>query len=170
VNVHVQKKAYIYWQHGKDQVGDVATYSNDAIADIFIAQDRRSNPSKYQLMYGKAQQAGFITNFRDILVQNDVFKDVELTADPAISKANDVLISLYFKSTRVADIENNYQIMLTMEMKITSGKSTFTRTYMADSDKGTLFNGKSYNEQIIDVSEKMIKQLMSGIKNWSHTN
>src|SRR5579862_1820954 len=144
VSIHVPKTAYLYWQHGLEQNGEIPSFNNnDIIVSLIDAQDRKNNPSKYHLSYGKAQQASFITSFRDVLMEHHMFNDVEIITNPNQVKASGVLIDLKFKSTRVSGFERNYKITLTVEMKIKSGKSTFTRTYMTESDEGTFFNGKS---------------------------
>jgi hypothetical protein len=169
--VHLPQNAYLYWQRGQVQAGDTPSYHGEGVgglvASMIEAEDRKNNPSKYHLTYGKAQQAAFITNFRDVLVDHRVFKHVEIITNPAQAKADGVLMTINFKSTRVSGFERNYKITLTVEMKIKSKQSTFTRTYLTESDEGSLFNGKSYNEQTTDASQQMINQLMKGINQWA---
>jgi hypothetical protein len=165
----VNKQAYVFWQRGKELAGGIQTYQPNIIGGMIEAQDRRTHPSRYQLAYGKAEQVSFITSFKDILNNNNVFKDVEIITNPSEAKANTVLVEVKFKSTRVSGFERNYKIILTVEMIIKSGKSNFVRTYMTESDEGGFFDGKNFNEQLVDVSEKMIAQLMRGINQWSKT-
>ncbi|MHB1222264.1 MAG: hypothetical protein ACYC0J_09740 [Gammaproteobacteria bacterium] len=174
VTAHVPKKAYLFWQHGLEQLGETPPFQGGGVAgmvgSIIDAQVRKNNPSKYHLSYGKVQQVAFVTNFRDVLADNRVFKNVEIITNPAQAKPDGILIDVKFKSTRVGGFEHNYKIMLTVEMMIKSGKSTFTRTYLTESDEGTFFNGKSYNEQMGDASQQMINKLMNGINQWSRSH
>lgn len=166
--VHIQKNADIYWRHGIELEGKRFTgQSGDLIVDIIQAQDRKNNPSKYRITYGKAEQASFITSFRDVLKQNHIFKDIAIITNPAEAKPGAVIVEINFKTTRVSGFEHNYKITLTVEMKITSGKETFTRTYMSESDEGTFFSAKSFDEQMVYVSEEMVAKLIGGIKQWS---
>ena len=174
VKIHVAKKAYLLWQHGKDLQGETMPFQGGGIEGMVVsaidAENRKNNPAKYHLSYGKAQQAGFITNFRDVLTNNRVFKQVELITNKNEIKPDGVLIIIQFKTTRVSGFEHNYKITLTTDMTIKTRESTFTRTYLTESDEGTFFQGKSFEEQTVDVSEQMIKQLMNGIQQWAKSN
>lgn len=161
---HVDKKAYILWQRGKVLAGEIGIGANSFNT---TAPDRENTPPKYTLSYGKAQQASFIISFKNLLRNNQAFKDVQITTNPANVKADDALIIVKFKYTRVNDIERNYKIILAIEMTIKSGESSFVRTYMTESDEGGAFDAKNFDEQLTDVSEKMIVQLMHGINQWS---
>lgn len=166
--VHINKNAYVYWRHGTILAGEkFTTQSDDLIVGIIQSQARRNNPSDYIYTYGKAQQAGFITNFRDVLKENHIFKDVEIITNPSDVKPGAVLIEINFKTTRVSGFEYSNKVILTVEMKIASGKNTFIRTYLTESDEGTEWKGKSFEEQIVDASEQMIAKLIGGIKQWS---
>jgi hypothetical protein len=173
ISVHIPKKAYLFWQHGQDQVGEAApSYSGGGVEGIIVsmiqAEERNNNPSRYNFSYGKAQQAAFITYFRDALTEHHVFKSVELITNPAQAKPDGVLINVKFKSTRVSSFDRNYKITLTVDLTIKSNNSSFTRTYLTESDEGELFKSKSYNDQLVDVSQQMLNQLMGGIKQWAH--
>lgn len=166
MSVHVPKKAYIYWQRGQEQVGSVKEDSYPGLEGMVVAitqaQMRKSNPSKYNFSYSKAQQAVFITSLRDALADHHVFNNVELITNPSEAKQQDVLITVHFKSTRVAGSEGNFKITVTAVMTIKSNKAAFARTYLTESDEE-----KSYFDQQSDVSQQLLNKLMKGIKQWA---
>lgn len=172
IDVHVNKTAYLYWQpgeiHGSELPRQVSYNSGIAGALVSAAIDtqmRKNNPSHYTFTYGKAQQAVFMTSFRDVLLQNHVFKDVILTTDLSRVKSQDVLLKVYFKSTKVGPAGKNYQITLDVDMSIEANKSTFTRSYVAESD-GSYFSFKNFKDQQTDASQQLLSKLIGGIKQW----
>lgn len=171
VSVHIAQPVYIYWERGQELAGSTPTTNAGGIAGMIgamaEAEDRKNNPGKYHIAYSKAQQASFITNFRDVLSDNRVFKSATIITNPAEANGKGVLMTIRFKAAKVSGYEFNYRITLTVEMKIQSGKSTFTRTYMTESDEGTPFHGKSFDEQTLDASQQLVNELMNGIKQWS---
>lgn len=171
---HLPQTAYVLWQPGQELAGEktapvVMAGMVGLVAGMIEAQDRKNNPSKFHYSYGKAQQATFITYFRDALIQNHVFNKINIITNKTKVKEQDVLIYINFKSTKVSGFERNHKITLTVEMSIQSQKPFFKRTYLTESDEGSFFKANEYDKQITDVSQQMLNHLMKGIQQWSQT-
>jgi len=172
IEFHVAKNAALNWEVGKQYSSAMpssTSYNAGLIGGIVGAviesADRERRPSLYSISYGKAEQSIFMTSLRDTLEQNHVFKAVELITDPRQAPAKDTLINVYFKTARVSSPEKNYKITLSVEMAIAgAGKSPFKRTYLVESDTGGF--GKSVMDQKIDVSQKLLEKMISGIEEW----
>lgn len=180
IEFQVKKNAYLNWEVGKQYAGSTAssTYqgSNDTAgaigALIFTAldsADRANNPSRYTLSYGKAEQTVFMTSLRDVLVENNVFKQVELISDPKQVSPKDVLVNVYFKMARVSLPEKGSTITLSVEMVIShNGKPPFKRTYLVQSNAEKF--GDGFREQQIDVSNRLLEKMIAGIQEWHNMN
>lgn len=174
VDFHIKKNAYLNWEVGAQysSTAPISVPYNAGIAAALVtsaidSEERHRNPGRYIFTYGKAQQAVFMTSLKSALAQNKVFSNVELAADPQKVMPKDVLITINFKSTRVADASNNYQIILDADMVITTqGKPTFKRNYFVTSDAGGVFSGKSFKEQQTDVSMQLLNKIIAGVKQW----
>lgn len=102
IGITVPKKACIYWVPGR-RVGSEkasptysASYSSGSsgaagavgsvavtlLANMMQAQHKKNNPSQYTYEYGKADEVVFITSLKDILLEQNTFKDVELITNP----------------------------------------------------------------------------------------
>lgn len=173
VDVHVSKKAYIHWDIGRHYAGKIPSNSGqsgvleyDIIASMIDSSNRQRNPSQYTLSYGKAEQAIFITSLRDVLNQNDTFKDTELTTDVASVATKDVLINIYFKTARVSLPEKGHRITLSVEMTISSsGKAPFKRTYLVETDEAEL--GDTFINKQTKVSQRLLEKVIVGIEQWA---
>jgi hypothetical protein len=175
VDFHISKNATLIWEIGRENASTIPTaaVNGDALATIIamaiISQDRKNNPGKYTLTYGKAQQAVFMTSLKDVLQKNQVFKHIELAITPKKMQANDVFITINFKSTRVSAAENNHKIILDVELIIkTVGNKIFKRTYLVESNPGDFFSQISFKDQQTDVSLQLLSKVITGIKQW-HT-
>lgn len=166
IDFQVDRNAVLYWEIGKQSTSTVASTNNESLAgNIIESIDRQNNPSRYTLSYGKAEQAIFMTSFRNILDRQRVFKNVELVTDLKKSNSRDVLITIYFRSTRVSSPERGYQISLSVDMSITgAGKPTFFRTYFVKSEENSF---GSFQEQQSRVSTKLVENLIAGLKQWN---
>lgn len=178
IDIHVPKVAHIYWIPGKQVAGEVqsggyVTGSGNqgivgalvgmAVLGVIDSHDRKHNPSKYVRDYGKADEAIFITSLRDTLERQDVFKKVELTTDLNKVGSKDVLIKVYFKTTRVNVRENNL-ITLTVNLLIQSGhQPQYERTYLIQNDP---LVSKTLLERKTEVSQKLLTAVIGGIKQW----
>ena len=167
ITFHVAKKAYIYWGSGAQYAHElpVATSAGAGIIATTIvvaidAHSRKNNPSKYNLLYGDAQQAVFITSLKDILKEHHVFEDAEIITDQKIVKPGDVLINITFELTHVLE---NTKIILDVKMSIYNENNQFERTYFIQNDK----NVNGFKDKQINVSEKLMRKIISGIKQWS---
>lgn len=174
VNVHVTKNAYLNWQVGRQASSSIPTFISPnadilsaAIGTAIDQEERQRNPGRYTLTYGKAQQAVFMTSLKNVLDQNDVFNHIELTTEPPALTPKDVLITINFKRTRVAEAYENFKIILDAELIIkTKGKPEFSRTYLVESNPGSGFSSHNYTEQQTDVSLQLIRKVIAGIKTW----
>lgn len=174
VKAHSSKKAYLYWQPGTQYSSiappdPVASSSiTEAILSSLIESEMRSaNPNRYTYTYGKAQQAVFMTSLKNVLEENHVFKDVAITTDLNEVNPSDVLIKIYFKSTRVLGHEKNYQIVLNVNMAIQTKTSKFEHTYLVESDDSGFFSMKSFKDQQTDASQKLLSKVIDGITQWN---
>ena len=176
IHFQVNKNAYLNWEVGKersattpvelDHSGDLMSVLVSSAVDSI---DRHNNPSHYTLSYGKAEQIVFMTSLRDVLVQNQVFKVVEVMADSRPIASQDVLINVFFKTARVASPERNYKITLTVELSIqTAQKPSFKRSYVVQSHVEGLI--VRFREQQVDVSERLLEKIISAIEEWHHLN
>lgn len=171
---HVAKNAYINWKVGKQTAGNKALLDSGhggligaAIEGTMAQAMRSSHPEMYEYRYGKAQQAVFMTSFKNILDENHVFKQVELTTEPEKVNPNAVLINVYFKSTRVADEYNNYKITLDVEMTVHSkGEPDFKRAYLVESHPGSTFSQASFKDQQTDVSQQLLQKMLASLQQW----
>jgi hypothetical protein len=172
IDFQVKKNAVLRWEFGKQYDGTVPNYSQPnggligaAVAASIRSDNEANNASGYTLSYGKAEQAIFMTSFRDVLRQNQVFKEVELVGETAAVSNKDVLIDVFFKTARVSSVEKNYRITLTVTMTINSqGKLPFNRTYLVQSNAQGY--GISFIEQQEDVSKRLLEKLILGIEEW----
>lgn len=181
VNVHVAKNAALYWQTGRQQASiEPIHVSNNNIGGalpISVASQtmqaavetgvRKEKPGRLTYVYGKQQQAIFMTSLKDVLQQNQVFNQTQLVANANQVPAQDVSIKIDFKSTRVLDAQYNHRIVLDVDMTIKShNKPAFTRTYVVQSsDEITNFKA-----QQTDVSQRLLDKVMKGIKQWAAEN
>ncbi len=170
IEVHIPKTAYLYWQSGVDSSSVAPSSAAPAqgivgalVGAVVETEIRKNNPGKFTFTYGKPQQAVFMTSFKNVLEQNHVFNNVELVSDLSEVPPQAVLITVYFKSTRVLGYEHNYQIVLDVDMKIKSGNKGFNRTYLVASEEGGFFSSKSFKDQQTDVSQKLLSKLITGI-------
>lgn len=181
INVHVNKKANLYWQTGSQQISTEPSYSNNmsvggslpiamasqAMRAAIETHVRKNNPGRFTYVYGKPQQAVFMTSLKDILQHKKVFTDVEFVTDKTTVNPKDVFIIINFKSTRVLDAElENRRIVLDVEMTIQSDKKpVFTRTYVVQSSDEV----SGFKAQQEDVSKRLMEKVMKGITQWSRT-
>lgn len=173
LTTHVNKNVYLKWRPGFIQKGEitplyVAPNIGGIIAAPLLVKQRENNPSRYYFSYDKAQQVAFMTYFRDALIQQKAFREIKLVTATKPLADQDVLITVYFKSTRVADYRRDWRVMLNVEMTIQTKKSIFSRHYLLESDVGGAFSGKGYYQQRQEVSERLLNQLMRTIEQWAH--
>lgn len=174
INMHIAKTAYLNWEIGKQYAASQPTFisaNSDPIAAILTTaidnEERHRNPGRYTLVYGKAQQAVFMTSLQHILAENSVFKRVELTTEAPKLDKNAVLMTVNFKRTRVSDADENFKIILDVELTIQSQqKPMFTRTYLVESDPSSGFFTKNFKDQQTDVSQKLLGKIINGIGAW----
>ena len=172
VDCHIQKNAFLRWEVGKEHASSLLSHNYNQPAGILgtivvatvDSMQRSYQPSRYVLNYGKAEQAIFMTSFRDVLQKEAVFKKVELINDFPQKSSNDVLVNIYFKKTRVASPERNFKITLSVDMSITSaGRAPWKRTYVVESD---LSAGTSFVDQQTSVSSKLLDTIITAIPVW----
>jgi len=171
IDFHVKKNALLKWELGKQYAGTIPSQTqqgNGLIGALAMATmdsiDRNNNPSRYTVSYGKAEQAIFMTSFKDVLQQNQVFKSVELIHEAKSPSANEVLIDIFFKSSRTSGASQNFRITLTVMMTITTRNgSTFQRTYLVQSEPEI---SSSFVDQQSGVSKRLLEKLVGGIEEW----
>lgn len=174
INFHVPKNASLNWKFGGQYSSTLMNHEINslvgALAYIALDSAKQSNhPGPNALSYGKAEQAIFMTSLRDILVRNHAFKHVELIADSKHTPLNDVLINVFFKTTRVASSERQYKITLSVEMTITTNvQAPFKRTYLIQSNLER-FN-KNFMEQQTEASNRLLEKIIQGIEEWHTLN
>lgn len=181
INIHIPKKACIYWVPGKQVAHELSTASENVsdlggnglarlIGDLIVisiqSQHRKNNPSQYILEYGKADEVVVITSLRDILERQNVFKSIELITDPSEVNARDVLIRIYFKTARVS---RDRIVKLSVNLSIKTGnRSPYERTYLIQSDEetGGIFKSKTFLEKKTEASQELLASIINGIKQW----
>lgn len=170
---NVNKSAVLQWDYGKQYDAQLPnTVQADSLLGAVIANsihsiDRANNPSRYSVAYGKAEQAVFMTSLRDVLRQNQVFKEVLLASETDRVVAKDALINIFFKTSRISSVERNFKITLTVVLTITThGKPIFTRTYLVQSEP----DGFLGNHTNTNVSTKLLDRIIAGIEEWHDLN
>ena len=186
IDIHVPKVAHIYWTPGKQAAHELSnnvsmTTGGSGIAGLVGAlvatsiqeHHRKNNPSQYLREYGKADEAVFITSLRDVLVEQDVFKNVELTNDLSKISPNDVVIKVYFKSTRIT-FKYDYIITLTVNLSIqANNRPLYERTFLIQNntpEPAFTFKSKTFTEIKTEVSQKLLVSILNGIKQWHRGN
>jgi hypothetical protein len=170
VKTHTNKVAYLNWQIGRQQTESDPTFispQEGILGAIIISSidsaERKRNPGQYNYSFSKAQQAVFMTSLRDALVSHKVFKQVHLITQPSITNKNDVLITVYFKSTHARASSDNYIVSLDTVLNVkVKNKPMFERTYFVQSDPDTT-QDKSFRGQQLDASKKLLNQIIDGI-------
>lgn len=178
IDLKVPNKAYIYWIPGEHNSHEVQDYSvasgggglGGLVANLAIGvikqQDKKNNPSKYFLEYGKADESVFITSLRNTLDAQGVFKTTDIITNLDQVNPSDVLITIYFKNTR---IDHAGMVTLSAHMSIkTKNKQAFSRTYFVQSDdepKGFLHT-KGLLEMKTESSQKLLALIINGIKQY----
>lgn len=174
IDFHIKKNAALLWEFGRQYSGTIPSnnsYNDNGLIGAVVSSaidsvDRTNNPSRYMLTYGKAEQAIFMTSFRDVLRQNDVFKDVELVSDAKSVSPSDVMIDVFFKTARVSSAMRDFRITLTVDLTITTqGKPPFKRTYLVQSSP----DGTSFVDQQHLVSTRLLEKLIGGLEEWHHS-
>lgn len=161
IDVQLNKIAVLQWEFGRQYDIGVAnvTYGNyvGTYGDTSVV-------SSNALSYGKAEQAIFMTSFKDVLEKNQVFKSVLLAGDAREVAQKDVIIDVCFKTARVGSEAQNFRITLTVVMTITSpGKPPFSKTYLVVSDP---YLTPEFVMQQHDVSTRLMEKLIHGIEEW----
>ncbi len=147
VLTHTNLPATLVWQSGAMNAG-----MNNNTA--FYGADSRS--------YSKAQQVVFMTSLQQALKEQQAFRDVTLVA-LAPSNVTQPIITVYFKSTRVADNTEGNQITLTTVLRIVAPhQPDFTRTYLVSSTPNT-----SFVKQEEAVSTALLDKILQGIDDWA---
>lgn len=179
IGIHSSKTAHIQWIPGKMVGDEKITHSHSSnsngglgaiVSGLVITaidnQQRKNNPSQYVNEYAKADEVVFITSLRDVLNEQNVFKNVELVTDLNNVKTKDVLIKIYFKSARVTKYSN---ITLMVQLTIQAGKKPpFERTYLAQNNHEEQY--KNFVENKTSVSQRLLSDIINGIKQWLEEN
>jgi hypothetical protein len=134
----------------------VGSILGDLVVDAVVAP----KPEKYT--YGKAQQSIFMTSLKNVLTQQQVFNRTEITTDAEHISPKDILITIFFKTTRIEDRALGGKITLDVDVIITAdGKSTFKRSYVVESTPD-----QSFATQQSDVSKKLLRNVISALEQW----
>ncbi|MFN7098728.1 MAG: hypothetical protein ACK4PR_14405 [Gammaproteobacteria bacterium] len=175
VTFHDNRTADLYWQLGQQLSAEAPTPESnpqDGIIGAITVSTinsavRSAHPGDYTFTYGKALQAVFMTSLRDALIEQHAFKQVNLITDLHDAKTQNVLITINFKETHVADTMTGWCIVLDVVLTIKSANQTlFTRTYLVQSTDPGFFSPKSFKQQQTDVSQKLLNNIMNGIAQW----
>lgn len=147
VLTHTNTPATLVWQMG-------ATNSGMNNGSAFYGADSRS--------YSKAQQVVFMTSLQQALKEQHAFRDVNLVV-LAPSQLTQPVITVYFKSTRVADNTEGNQITLDTVLRIEApNQPVFTRTYLVSSTPGM-----SFVQQEQAVSTVLLDKILQGVDDWA---
>ncbi len=147
MTTHSKDPATLVWQIGTMDAG-VNTVTG------FYGASSRS--------YNKAQQAVFMTSLQQNLQQQRAFSVVNLVTQ-APTPISQPIITVYFKSTRVADDTEGNQITLSTVLRIQAPQQKeFTRTYVVSSTPD-----RSFAKQEEDVSIRLLDKVLQGIDDWA---
>lgn len=147
VQTHMATLATLVWQMGAIDAG-----INSGVA--FYGADSRS--------YGKAQQVVFMTFLQQALKEQQAFRDVTLVTEVPKDITQPV-ITVYFKSTRVADNTEGNQITLNAVLRIAAPhQPNFTRTYLVSGTPNI-----SFVKQEEAVSTVLLDKILQGIDDWA---
>lgn len=173
IDLHVKKNAYLNWEYGKEYAGKSMMFGPaDPVGALLVTaidnEAQRRNPDHYKFTYGKAQQAVFMTSLRDVLVEQNVFKNVSLTTASRKLNPNDVIITVKFRETRVANQNEFFDMTLNVDLFIkTINEPVFKRTYVIKSSPSGLF-GRGFKDQQTDVSQQLLDRIISGLSQWHY--
>ncbi|MCD6045948.1 MAG: hypothetical protein K0R48_1111 [Gammaproteobacteria bacterium] len=147
VLTHTNAPATLVWQTGAIHAGMINH-------PVFYGADSRS--------YSKAQQVVFMTSLQQALKEQQAFRDVTL-AVKAPSTVTKPVITVYFKSTRVADGTEGNQITLDTVLRIDApNQPIFTRTYLVSGIPDI-----SFAQQEKAVSTALLDKILLGIDEWA---
>lgn len=139
----------------------------DALFDGFTQPIKEGISNANSKSYSRAEEQSFMIALRNALIQNHLFDNCKLTSQRSIRSSQDVLITVFFKTTHVADQQDGYKITLDVDLIINKYKKPpFKRTYLVQSNPGGFFSTTTVNDQKIEVSQKLLDNLVHGIYQW----
>lgn len=176
INAKSNKQLFLVWKTGEiyesgtDRVIAPASGIIASIIALGIEEyDHTHYAGRYTYSYGTARQAIFMTSLRNILLHHKVFKTINLVAKaPKQLGKNDALITVNFKETRVGREIQSYPITIDvlMTMRDATGKVMY-KHYLVQSDKVAIgFSRPSFVDQQTQVSNRLLKKIISGISHW----
>lgn len=180
IDLHLNKNAVLFLEPGKqkavkiasNQNNDINNKGNNDLVGMMISTAKTSinqinllnRPNGYFVSYGREDQLNFMNCLKEVLSQNEVFRNVEVAASAKACSPQDVSINVFFKKTRICCAERNYGSTLRVVMTITAaGKPPFTRSYFVKNDPAV--TGLVRLKR--DVSNRLMAQLMMGLQEWS---
>lgn len=171
INIRLKKNAALYWEQGKQHAATIRTQAgeNQGLLGALVfgtmdSMDRSRNPSRYSLAYGTAEQAIFMTSLRNVLDQNQIFDQIELITDPSVLTPKDILITVFFKNSRVLSPDRGHRITLSVVVNILAkGCPNFQRTYLVQSDEQVT---PGFIDQQKSVSQLLLGKIISGMEEW----
>lgn len=179
ISTRVAKNAALHWQSGTEQKSVEPIYvsksnvggslpiavASHTVQGALETVGREKAPQRFTYSYSKQQKAVFMTSLKNTLDNNDVFKQTMFVTDVKQVPADDVLININFKNTRVLDSDYNHKIILNVEMTIKSAnKPVFTRNYVVESSDDV----SGFKAQQTDVSKRLLDKVIKGITQWAN--
>lgn len=170
INVHIPKNVHLNWVLGEQHVS-VERFSPSLDEDITLAatldaiemDQRKNDPESYTYAYGKAQQEVFMNSLKNILEEHHIFKHVSMIMTPQKNPAKDLVMTIYFKSTRVLPVEEGHRINLDVVVTIKSDDKTLChQTYFVQNSPDKAFT--RFKIQQTDVSMQLLEKILLGIK------
>lgn len=113
--------------------------------------------------YGETSQQSFMKSLRDNLMNAKAYQSVNLTTQHPTRKNNQTIIVINFLKTSVGQTTDCFPIHLTVRVNIKNSRGIFVRRIFVYSTSGSVLSHKSFRDQQIEVSQKLMHRVIAFI-------
>lgn len=173
VQTHVAQDLDLVWKPGQVYRSDgqlIPMTLTEAISAHFSQENiEASHPSDLTYNFGPARQAVVMTSIEQALIQNDVFKSVNLIPYGNPTNSAHTIMTVYFERTRVGTIDDRFPVIMTVLLTIQApGQKVFQRHIFVESDDpGFKASSNIFLENQTNAANKLIEAIMRAIDAWS---
>ena len=140
---HSQNSADLVWKTGKVFPSN-SGYENKV--DIY--------------QYGKISQESFMQSLRDNLLHAHAYKSIRLTKKAPTFKQNHTIITIDFLKTSVGETIDCFPVHITVRVTMQDNRGKVARRIFVYSKAGSAFSHKSFRDQQIEVSRKLMRRVI----------
>lgn len=173
IAVHLKKNAQLRWTEGeivKTKESNAAAPYGVGVGAIVVNKLGEMSEERYadRLTYhfGSQQQTTFMTSLKDILNKQQVFQKVNF-APVGAESANDVLLTVHFKHSRVDELSHKITLIAALEIQ-SPGSKSFKRTFFIQ-NKDEKLNGK-FDLLQQEIAQQLLIKILKGIESWQQTS